>query len=269
MSLFNAANFCLCTINDTTPFTGNFANSTVTNTRLNTFLCPSSTPPSYTQVALSYSTSSPGNNYFSSFGASIEFKAEEPGGPPNGPFYYVYTLGSVCRLAKITDGTTNTIAFGEWKSGGGNQNVISSPTDIVFYGQFPPGVSRNTAGMVMPGGQGPFLQWIQGCAVALKTARIAKTPTLGMNWAYNITGWAMGNTLLPPNPRYPNCDTSSTSGNTLTSPGMYGLSSFHPGGANVLMCDGSCKFLKDSVSMQTIWSLGSIAQGEVISADAY
>ena len=35
------------------------------------------------------------------------------------------------------------------------------------------------------------------------------------------------------------------------------------------MCDGSVKFLKDSVNLSVIWSLGSIAQGEVISADAY
>ena len=40
-------------------------------------------------------------------------------------------------------------------------------------------------------------------------------------------------------------------------------------GANALMCDGSCKFLKDSTGMQTIWALGSVAQGEIVSADAY
>jgi prepilin-type processing-associated H-X9-DG protein len=48
-----------------------------------------------------------------------------------------------------------------------------------------------------------------------------------------------------------------------------GLSSFHPGGANVLMCDGSVRFLKDSTNLSTIWALGSSAQGEVISADSY
>jgi prepilin-type processing-associated H-X9-DG protein len=50
---------------------------------------------------------------------------------------------------------------------------------------------------------------------------------------------------------------------------MWTLSSFHPGGCNVLMCDGSVKFLKDSTNLQTIWALGSRAQGEVLSADAY
>jgi hypothetical protein len=35
------------------------------------------------------------------------------------------------------------------------------------------------------------------------------------------------------------------------------------------MCDGSVKFLKDSTAMQTVWALGSINQGEVVSADSY
>jgi prepilin-type processing-associated H-X9-DG protein len=47
------------------------------------------------------------------------------------------------------------------------------------------------------------------------------------------------------------------------------MSSYHPGGADVLMCDGSVRFLKNSVAIQTFWGLGSIAGGEVISADSY
>jgi hypothetical protein len=35
------------------------------------------------------------------------------------------------------------------------------------------------------------------------------------------------------------------------------------------MCDGSVKFLKDSTNLQTVWALGSRAQGEVIDASAY
>jgi hypothetical protein len=35
------------------------------------------------------------------------------------------------------------------------------------------------------------------------------------------------------------------------------------------MCDGSVRFLKDSISYQTLWALGSIAQGEIISSDSY
>jgi prepilin-type processing-associated H-X9-DG protein len=50
---------------------------------------------------------------------------------------------------------------------------------------------------------------------------------------------------------------------------MFTLSSYHPGGCNVLMCDGSVRFLKDSTNLSTIWAIGSRDQGEVVSADSY
>lgn len=43
----------------------------------------------------------------------------------------------------------------------------------------------------------------------------------------------------------------------------------HPGGANVLMGDGSVRFVKQSVNLITWQALSSRANGEVISADAY
>ena len=38
---------------------------------------------------------------------------------------------------------------------------------------------------------------------------------------------------------------------------------------NVLMGDGSARFIKDSIALSVWWSLGTRAGGEVISADAY
>jgi prepilin-type processing-associated H-X9-DG protein len=73
--------------------------------------------------------------------------------------------------------------------------------------------------------------------------------------------------LLAPNPRYPNCGTNTNF--NLQAPGMVGMNSNHPGGANILLCDGSVKFLKDSTNMQTVWGLGSRAQGEIIDAHSY
>src|SRR5262249_13211788 len=46
-------------------------------------------------------------------------------------------------------------------------------------------------------------------------------------------------------------------------------SSRHPGGVNVLFGDGSVKFVKNSVSVDTWRALGSRNGGDVISADAY
>jgi prepilin-type processing-associated H-X9-DG protein len=43
----------------------------------------------------------------------------------------------------------------------------------------------------------------------------------------------------------------------------------HPGGVNVGFGDGSVKFIKDTISYQTWWGLGTRMGGEVISADSY
>ena len=43
----------------------------------------------------------------------------------------------------------------------------------------------------------------------------------------------------------------------------------HPGGVNVTFCDGSVKFIKDSIDLSTWWSLGTRNGKEIISSDAY
>jgi prepilin-type N-terminal cleavage/methylation domain-containing protein/prepilin-type processing-associated H-X9-DG protein len=43
----------------------------------------------------------------------------------------------------------------------------------------------------------------------------------------------------------------------------------HPGGVNVGFADGSVRFVKDSVNVQTWWAIGSRNQGEVVSSDQY
>jgi prepilin-type N-terminal cleavage/methylation domain-containing protein/prepilin-type processing-associated H-X9-DG protein len=48
-----------------------------------------------------------------------------------------------------------------------------------------------------------------------------------------------------------------------------GFISRHPGGSNFAFADGSVRFLKNSINMQTYCALGSRAGGEVVSSDAY
>ncbi len=43
----------------------------------------------------------------------------------------------------------------------------------------------------------------------------------------------------------------------------------HPGGVHVAFADGSVKFVKDSVAVQTWWALGTRAGREIISGDAF
>jgi prepilin-type processing-associated H-X9-DG protein len=69
---------------------------------------------------------------------------------------------------------------------------------------------------------------------------------------------------MPPNK--PGCAVSAGFGNVDS---FIGAGSFHPGGANVLLLDGSIRFIKDSVALGVWNALGTRAGGEVIGGDAF
>jgi prepilin-type N-terminal cleavage/methylation domain-containing protein/prepilin-type processing-associated H-X9-DG protein len=272
-ALYNAMNFNWGVFNDNT---GTPINSTVAVTRINAFLCPSGPTVSWLfapgETAPLPSYTAPGNSYFASEGSTLEFSQEQTGGPPNGPFSFLGAGGRATGLRDITDGTSNTIGVGEWKFGTGTlpgANVLAIQ-DIVYLGSYPSGTARNKGTLSMPNPTlvQAFPAWLNSCAKLWSSGggRNQKTPTLGEAWAVGLNSFTMGNVLLAPNPKYPNCS-AVTSG--VVNPAMIGLSSWHSGGANVLLLDGSVRFLKDSTAMQTVWSLGSMAQGEVIDASSF
>ncbi len=281
--LYNAINWSIECDQDAY---GTVANSTVTVTRLGAFLCPSDTPPTWlgTGTAPINALIAPGNNYFASLGSSFEWggypgplsgPAQTPNGPPNGLFN---AGGSAIGLAAILDGSSNTIAVGEWRTGTGiraNAGIqVSIPTDVIMIGSYPTGVTRNTPTMttssssVLASSLGP---WLQLCAAnaANPANRANKTTTLGEAWSLGLPSYSLGNLLVPPNPKTPNCNVATGSQNAVNYPGVYGLSSHHSGGANILMTDGSVRFLKDSTDPATLWALGSRAGNEVISGDSF
>ena len=93
-------------------------NSTVSRTKLATFLCPSDTPPSFgiyagdsLPIPSSGDPTAPGTNYQGSYGSNMEFNATMTGSPPNGVFQF--STGQVIGLQAVTDGTSNTAAYGE------------------------------------------------------------------------------------------------------------------------------------------------------------
>jgi prepilin-type N-terminal cleavage/methylation domain-containing protein/prepilin-type processing-associated H-X9-DG protein len=267
-ALYNAVNFNFGFINDDDG--GPVTNSTVTVSKVNTFLCPSNPRFSWTMAGLPYTANAPGNNYFASWGASLEFASNQTGGPPNGPFPFYGPNGHAIGVRDIPDGTSTTIGFGEWKVGTG---LSSTPAvqDVIFTGQYPAGTTRNNGTLNFPN---PTLvaalpAWLNECARTWSGGggRYGKTPTLGQSWALGLPGYSQGGISLPPNSKYPNCSTNG--GGTIESVGSFTQSSHHPGGANVLMLDGSIRFLKESVTNSTVWALGSMNQGEIIDAGSY
>ena len=242
--------------------------------RINTLICPSSPPYSGAVKDWAFTLNpAPGNNYFASFGSSLEFDASQAGGPPNGVFQY---QGGPIGVQSILDGTSNTIAFGEWIVGDNNAAQLSIPQDVAGdNNSYPAGVARNTPTMSMPGGAtaggSNLTTWLS--TTCLSTAQSLTSTTnrsfLGDNWAMGMPGRTMGNFITAPNPTTVNCEIVSGGSVDFDRPGVYGPSSRHSGGANVGMADGSVRFLKSTTNLMTVWSLASRAQGEIVSADAF
>jgi prepilin-type N-terminal cleavage/methylation domain-containing protein/prepilin-type processing-associated H-X9-DG protein len=244
-------------------------NSTIIMTRINSMLCPSSDLPTGNMNGPSVGYPAPGDSYFGSVGSSLDYDGGQTNGPPNGVYQY---RGAAIGINGIRDGTSNTIAFGEFKIGDFNTSKIS-PQDVAdASSSAPAGVSRNTQTMNMPyggtNGGANIITWLTSCKAALSTPSTQRS-FVGDTWAFGIMGRGMGNFVMPPNKGLPYCLDYTGQGDFDTAPIVIGPSSFHSGGANVGMADGSVRFIKDSISLPTLWSIASRDQGEVVSADAY
>ncbi len=272
--IYNSINFQISSADNC----DNGIQASAIGTRVSSFLCPSSTLP----IGNLYCGNAklqrpfPGNNYFGSVGATVLPWAS---GRPNGLFQTIGPGdgGSSIGVRDVTDGTSNTIAFGEWKMGDFNSSQLSIQDAIDILqnqvGNF--GSWNDNVDSTMPSAGitqfTTFLKTCQGAApgsISGSSNWETNKSMIGRDWNQGMFAHTLGNTLLPPNPSYYNCNMESWGGD-FDAPGMYSLSSYHPGGANVAFADGSVRFLKSSTAMNIMWSLGSRAGGEVISSDQY
>jgi prepilin-type processing-associated H-X9-DG protein len=284
--VYNACNFSVASYENL----DNGWQATAACTRINSFLCPSSPLPigSYGYIpdfGIKVSDQLPGNNYFASVGPSMApWTSAKPrgifgiGSPQNGKLNDPAVDG-MRGIRDIQDGTSNTIAFGEWKMGDFDSGKLSIQDGINLLKSNSNGIGGDNswtgASFSMPaGGLNNFQAFLNTCAGAAPGSTVGgsnwKTnkSRIGYTWIQGMFGNALGNTLTGPNPNYPNCQLEPWGGD-MDAPGVWGLSSFHPGGANIAMADGSVRFLKSTTAWPTVWAIGSRAGGEVVSADAY
>ncbi len=302
-AVYNAQNFAFVMRGD---YLGNVygevINTTATQSPIQAFLCPSSPLPKGTWS--NYNVPWPGNNYYVSTGSSISWYGNDPRlgyltvnnnqfvpyqYTPNGPFM---VGGSAIGIRDVTDGTSKTVGFGEWKTGDYDDSKISMQdvAGLTYPGTFPFPAGPN--GYIDQNMSSPYTSFpwgaayltanLQACAQCLQLNNCpshwgsdppggnyyTQFSFVGRLWAEGIYGHALGNMIVPPNSPYPYCqfENGESDMNTGT---IIGLTSYHPGGANVAMLDGSVRFLKNSISYTTIWALGSMAQGEIINSNAY
>ena len=234
-------------------------NTTATFSKLTVFLCPSDTDRLTNPAGH--------NNYAGNSGSSPD--SINILGPMNGPF-----LGAdpnavlntrVFGFRDVTDGLSNTAAFSEKVKGIGTTNVFDflKPNSSVF-------AVGPTAVMSSPAAYFAACSAVNPATAALQTG--FGYDQSGNSFLWGIGGmWHLG---YAPQTRYnhvmtPNTSSCSTGSGGNGHQGAHTASSRHPGVVNVLFCDGSVKAIKNTISLNTWWSLGTMANGEVISGDAY
>jgi prepilin-type N-terminal cleavage/methylation domain-containing protein/prepilin-type processing-associated H-X9-DG protein len=236
-SMYNSINFM---IDYTTQ-------STVTQSLVSGFICPSEINVQTTvSGALFYAPTS--------YGASAgTWFIWDPNTNTTGDG--AFQVNRSTRIAEITDGLSNTLGVGEMKThwnllrNGQNPNILNAPVPstpaqvVALGGTFAPGTGHT--------------EWDNGIIVQ--------------------TGMS---TVLPPNTQVPSISggqpvdinfTSDILGSTFTQMTYVAITSrsYHPGGANVFMMDGSCRFIKSSIAQQTWRALGTRTGGEVVNSDSY
>ncbi len=222
--------------------------STVYTTKVNEFICPSDPNAGITNL----------NSYIDSFGTTTVTAPTQTTTGSTG----LFTFWQSYSIQSCIDGTSNTIAFSEALVGDNTTNRTRA-AGIISLASLPTtaqvlDASANWAA-VLVGAQACNTAW-NSLSGTLNTAR-------GNYWFHGTEAQTMFNTVLTPNSQtYPwgYCSSAAIGDSEFCT-----ATSDHPGGVNVLMADGSVRFVKNSINQPTWWALGTRANGEVISSDSY
>ena len=232
-NVFNSINFSL-TYN--TPTNNVLQNVTAQNTKISTFLCPSDLADQHPEFGAQ-------TNYMADMGSWIVWMAAS--GPnaglrgPDGAFYG----NSATRFADVTDGLSNTAFYSERVLADGNNAIVSPISDVFFSPAQPTTLDGAVAACQ---------------AIDIYNPASAFPLFMGAPW---INGQHVSLQVTPPNSRSCGFFTALRA--------CMPPSSMHSGGVNLLLGDGSVKFVKNTISLPTWRGLGTRAGGEVLSADAY
>jgi len=236
-------------------------NTTVFNAQVGAWLCPSDAKMK--QVSMCnyvgnmggpFHTTGYSGTYIPSSTQGIYDPATLPGTP-----------ASIVKIASITDGTSNTGLFSEAVSGHSNAASVTAgdpnPNNwkrVLF--QLSSANNSNTAASA--------LAMVNACK-AIPPTTAGQDGRRG-DWFYAYpayVNYSMYNHLAPPNTR--SCINSGWNTYSVDPWGAAPPTSFHSGGVNMCMADGSVRFIKDSVGQQPWWALGTRNGGETISSDSY
>jgi prepilin-type N-terminal cleavage/methylation domain-containing protein/prepilin-type processing-associated H-X9-DG protein len=204
------------------------------------FLCPSDAqPPTYTNYNQGVFA---GNSYMANTGSGdgILYDARFP---TDGVFW----AGSRVQLLHVKDGTSNTLLLAEALLGFGSDTTDSQAADPRRHAASLTGVANTISGQ--PGHNPPLTEAL--CATAAKWIG-----DRGIAWIWGQGPKSTFTARLTPNSPLPSCASNGI--------GIFKASSEHPGGVNVALCDGSVRFVRDSIRPETWRALATRAGGEVV-----
>ena len=262
LPIYNSINFAWGVDESTTQMTY-AVNHTGWEAQIKYFLCPSDPLAGSASFGLGRNT----NNYYASVGTSTNQmnSSTNISTMATTPVSGLFGMQRSTKISEITDGTSNTVAFSEsvvsppnLKTGLqkyiGMQNISSIPAAAVLFD-----ATSDPASV---------LSAIAICNAAYAIPSTSFSAQRGANWGHGSLGFALFTTLVTPNStssKWSFCDKVNSS----SMANFSNANSYHPGGVNSLMADGSVRFFKDSISQRIWWALGTKAGGEVLSADSY
>ena len=240
--LYNAYNFML---SDVTGGGGVAANTTVMSTPVSTYFCPTDPNPGNTgNIDGGYSVRVTCSSYGICGGTNRQYN----GGRVNGVAWWMggnSSYGGRVGLAGIVDGTSTTAAYSEWVKG----SVGQGPT------------ARTQVYAIATYRNGGSFEDVSVC----RSSQTVIWDEKGEFWTLQDAG--RGGPyyhVMPPNQR--SCATSVDFG---VVDSFITASSLHPGGVNVLLMDGSVRFIRDGINLSLWQALGTRAGAEVVTSDGF
>jgi prepilin-type processing-associated H-X9-DG protein len=239
-------------------------NRTAIVTKVATFLCPSDS----SSVGQNNYAAGNGTNWdwWSRKGFAGALTRPEVVWDAVGPNPFLPGGRPITRIEQIKDGTTNTIAYSERSRGDGDGSTRSRGDIFInepaIWGAVDPNVTNYD--MRHPAAQAALQNTIFPQCDA--QANNNTPPTFdwgGAYWGAGLYGQTIYNAVLTPNNKHYDCSPWGTA------IGYFTPRSEHPGGVNVLMVDGSVRFVKDSISQLTWWGINTARGGEVVDQSEY
>ncbi len=160
-------------------------------------------------------------------------------------------------IALFRDGTSSTIMLTEQLSGDADNNTYRAESDVAR------GIAWTYTNRSTKTGPIPQSE-VDGYGVRCAAATSSHTSGMGQGWLWPVHFYTVGNTLAPPNWKYPTCmECAGCSAGDYY--GVYPARSHHPGGVNHTMADASVRFISDTVDLTTYHGLGSRDGNEAVS----